>query len=329
MKKIIVSSLLATVVLFSCKNQEKKETIDQEPVADQVVTQKGATYAELSTAEGGEWKGRVYEGGTSFKNVEELWVPQQHTDHSWYLRYEGPGWESSKVGYRLYLDWRNAIDIFGKVTDQMILDQVGQDNFDSYHEEQPWGQDILKVGKALGIGSYGQLVKDSVYHFQKVDSTYAKVFNGDSSSGVAILYKGWEVTDAKTDLQVRFEIASDSRLTKATLQPSTALNGLVTGIVKFDDVSLIKSDGEGDWAYIATYGEQTLVPDELGMVIFYKKSEVNTIVDGSYDHLIHFKPTTEGVTYYFGAAWVKEKDGITNEADFKTYIEEELAKLNG
>ena len=113
------------------------------------------------------------------------------------------------------------------------------------------------------------------------------------------------------------------------MQPSTELNGLVTGIVKFDDVPLLKSKGDGDWAYIATYGEQTLVPDQLGMVIFYKKSEVNAVVDGAYDHLIHFKPTTEGVTYYFGAAWEKEKDGIANEADFKTYLEKELAKLNG
>ena len=166
MRKVVLAVLVIVISAISCK-QAKNEVVNDEQITNESVTQKGATYAELSTAEGGQWQGRVYEGGTSFKNVEELWVPQQHTDHSWYLRYEGPGWESSKVGYRLYLDWRNAIDIFGKVTDQMILDQVGQDNFDSYHNPQPWGQDILKVGKALGIGSYGQMVQDSVHHFQK------------------------------------------------------------------------------------------------------------------------------------------------------------------
>ncbi|WP_300977302.1 DUF4861 family protein, partial [Flavobacterium sp.] len=79
----------------------------------QTSNKKAKTYAEISVKEGGKWEGRKYIGGT-FKNVQKLKLAPEHTDHSFDIRYEGPGWESNKIGYRLYLDWRNAIDIFGK-----------------------------------------------------------------------------------------------------------------------------------------------------------------------------------------------------------------------
>ena len=95
----------------------------------------------------------------TFKNVTELKVPAEHTDHSWYIRYEGPGWESNKVGYRLYLDWRNCIDIFGKVTDSIILPKVGQDGFDSYHEKSRLGTRYFKSWKRIRNWSYWKICK--------------------------------------------------------------------------------------------------------------------------------------------------------------------------
>ena len=87
-----------------------------------------------------------------------LRVPPEHTDHSWFIRYEGPGWESDLVGYRFYLDWRNATDIFGKKDHRYgACKDVGQDGFDSYHEPADWGMDVLKVGESLGIGALGLL----------------------------------------------------------------------------------------------------------------------------------------------------------------------------
>lgn len=62
------------------------------------------TQAELAHKTGGKFVDRKYEGGT-FQNVQYLHVPPEHTDHSFYIRYEGPGWESDKVGYRFYLDF--------------------------------------------------------------------------------------------------------------------------------------------------------------------------------------------------------------------------------
>lgn len=322
--------LLGLSVLMAC-NDHKKNDVEAE---DQNLSEKDSvtaqTYAELSIKEGGAWNGRKYEGG-EFKNVDTLTLPASHTDHSYFIRYEGPGWENKNIGYRLYLDWRNAIDIFGKKVDTMVLQDVGQDNFDSYHESAPWGQDILKAGKSLGIGGYGRFVGDSVAHFRSVEKTFAEVANEEEGSTVNIVYSGWKTGDKTIDLDAELAIYPEDRYTKVTLSPSEAVEGLTTGIVKFEDVALIQNDSiSGDWAYIASYGTQTLVndTDKLGMAILYKKSEVEKIQDGPYDHLVIFQNTAEPKTYYLLGAWEGEKEGITSREDFVSSLNELVTKLN-
>lgn len=286
------------------------------------------TYAEISVKEGGKWEGRKYIGGT-FKNVEKLKLAPEHTDHSFDIRYEGPGWESNKIGYRLYLDWRNAIDIFGKKTEAIILPQVGQDGFDSYHEMSDWGSDILKAGKGIGIGSIDRYLNKERLHFYEVDSTIAKVENKAKSSGVKINYYGWKSASDKIDFTSELTINPDQRYTKHTIQASQAIAGICTGIVKQKNTEVLKKVSRNKkWAYLATYGAQTLVPDKLGMAIFYEIKTIESEVDAEFDHLLIFKPTTKPTSFYFLGAWEQEVNGIKSKEDFVKYLDEKLALLN-
>ncbi len=320
------------ISLFSCKEKQSNtsETTSTEP---EKIAVSPKTYAEISVAQGGEWidgsKGhKEYNAGTSFKNIDSLEVPPEHTDHSWFIRYEGPGWENSQIGYRLYLDWRNAIDIFGKKTDSLVLPYVGQDGFDSYHEPSAWGQDILKAGKSMGIGGYGRVINDTVAHFQKVENTQAIVKNSVRESSIDISYTGWNTGAETINLNTQLTIFPQDRFTKVELTPSKEISGVCTGIVKFKDIPLIKKEGV-KWAYIATYGAQTLVSetDKLGMAIFYKLDEVTEQKEGVNDHLVVFKPSTKPLTYYFLGAWEQEPNGIKNEASFLADLNIKLESL--
>lgn len=323
--KLLVLGLF--IVSVSCKGEKEQE--QNELITGSERTIEKQTYAEISVRKGGEWEGRKYKGG-EFENVSNLELPEEHTDHSNFIRYEGPGWENSQVAYRLYVDWRNAIDIFGKKTDTLVLSQVGQDNTNSYHEEAPWGMDILKAGKSLGLGSYGRYMNDSVAHFRNVEDTRIQVSNSDGFSEVKIDYSEWTTGDETIDLASTFTIYPEDRFTKVELDPSIPLKGLTTGIVKFDDIDLTQQESEdGEWAYIATYGNQTLVSDEdkLGLAIFYKTSEVEETKEGLYNHLVIFKPDEEPVTYYFLAAWEQEPGGIETREDFEADLENKLGIL--
>lgn len=321
---VLTCFLAVSVAIVSCS--EKSDTS-----GSQAENNNAAPHAEISIKEGGEWQegseGRNEYIGGSFTNVENMTVPSEHTDHTGFIRFEGPGWENQNVGYRLYLDWRNAIDIFGKKVDSLALPYVGQENFESYHDMADWGMDILGVGNSLGIGGYGRYLDGEVHHFNEVENTSVSIENSDDQARVTINYEGWETPGTSVDLQSQLSIFPEGRHTKATFSFSDPVEGFSTGIVDHG-LSLTQNEG-ANWGYISTYGAQTLVndTDKLGMAIFYKIDEVEEITNGDDDHLVVFKPA-EDLTYYFLAAWEQELNGITNKADFEANLNNLLAELD-
>ena len=287
------------------------------------------TQAELSHKVGGQFVDRKYEGGT-FQNVSALRVPAEHTDHSLFIRYEGPGWESDKVGYRFYLDWRNATDIFGKKVPKMVLQNVGLDGFDSYHEMSDWGMDILKVGESLGIGSLGMWDGEKAVRVAQTDSiTCTIAANGPVYSQIRTQYDGWEIGGKQYDLTSNLSITAGSRLTRHGIEISGNPENLCTGIVKHPDAKLLTKTGlENGWSYLATYGKQSLAEDNLGMAVLYRTPDLMEVQEDSQSHVVVLNPTGGKLTYYFLAAWEKEPGGIQNEAQFVQYLENVVAELN-
>jgi len=289
------------------------------------------SYAELSIKDGGKWQGNEYIGGT-FKNVNQLQLPSEHTDHSYYIRYEGIGLENNQIGYRLYLDWRNATDIFGKKVNTLVLPEVGQDGFESYHHDAPWGQDILKSGRTIGVGSYGRYDEqnDFVETFKTVKSTTAKVVNESDKSFATIDYKGWKTWGKAVDLQSKLTIFNKDRFVKVDLNLNETLSGLCTGIVAFKDIPMKEAVSKNKkWGYIATYGTQTLAKkeDNLGMVIFYPIESFDKYVKTKSTHTVVFKKT-KNVSYYFMGAWSQEPNGIKTEEEFYKDLDKKLEILD-
>ncbi len=288
------------------------------------------TQAEISRKENGEWKDREYLGG-SFKNVAHLKVPPEHTDHSWYIRYEGPGWESDKVGYRFYLDWRNANDIFGKRTEDMVLQNVGQDGFDSYHELSEWGMDILKVGESLGLGSIGMWVNGKAERVAKTESLESEIIaNGNIFSEVRTNYHGWEINNTKLDLISDLSIQAGSRMTHQKLTLDGNVENICTGIVKLPDTEMFDFSqvGKTGWGYIATYGPQSLNNDLLGMAILFKNEDLIEITEDEHSHVVVLMPKHKSLDYYFLAAWELEDEGIKTKDEFINYLNESIERLN-
>lgn len=292
---------------------------------------KAKTQAEISVKQGGKWDNNKYVGGT-FKNIENLRVPDEHTDHSFYIRYEGPGWESDRVGYRFYLDWRNAIDIFGKRVDTLVLQSVGLDGFDSYHQMADWGVDILKVGSSLGIGSIGYWDGTMANRVAKTDSVFCKIeYSGIIESSIITSYYGWKINDKNIDLTSTLTIQAGSRLTLHELTLSDKLPNVCTGIVKHDNAKIVLPEDTQDnnkWTYFSTYGKQTLEDDLLGMVIFYEKKDLIKIAEDKNSHVVVLATDNNDARYYFGAAWEHEYHGLKNEMEFKQYLDNQLKILN-
>ncbi len=312
---------------------------------------KKQTQSEISIKEGGQWKGKVYENFTHFKNVQKFTPPPQYTDHSYYIRYEGPGIESDKVGYRVYLDWRNGFDIFGKKTNEMVLQDVGQKDYEAYHHDAPWGQDVLKVGKTLGTGGYGFWNGQSVDLVSKVKTWDASIVeNGALYSAFNIKYNQWQVNNQVVDLSSTIAMNAGSRLahTRLTMTLPKAIAAetkthpklllteqvpnIAIGVVKHKDTKLILGNetvSGGAWTYAASWGKQSLsgADDYLGMAVIFKRGDRSQQTEDAGSYVTVMKNLNAGLEYYFVAVWDKEPNGIKTEAEFKAYLDQEVERL--
>jgi uncharacterized protein DUF4861 len=293
---------------------------------------KPRTYAELAMKFDAEFNGKKYIG-ENFINMTQVVVPKIRSDHDALFKYEGPGWESDKVGYRFYLDWRNAIDIFGKKVSDLILYKVGlKDNGsanDSYHEMQDWGMDIFKVGSSLGIGSIGMMNDYKIEMVSKTDNVICGISaNGPVVSTVSTNYQGWKVGEQKYDLISNMSIAAGSRLTNVDLNITNDPPNITTGLAKYENTDFISSESDGDWQYIALYGKQSLAGDNLGIVLFYDKNDLIKKGEDKLNYFISLKHNKGNINYYFAAAWEGELNGIKNKIEFEKFINDELIKMN-
>lgn len=315
------------------------ELIVNRGLAGQAPNTDKRTQAEISRKTGGEWQPHSEENregqyeyvGGEFENVQQLTPPDEHSDHSYFIRYEGPGIESDLVGYRVYLDWRNGFDIFGKKTTDMVLQDVGQDGFGSYHEMADWGMDILKVGDSLGAGGYGYWDGEKVVRVSEVDGWDARILdNGDLYSSFSIQYNDWQVADKTLDLTAQLSMIAGSRLVHVDLELSEPLDNIAAGLVKHPGTELIKGDvnitGKA-YTYVASWGQQTLNDDNLGMALLFRRSDLEAQTEDEHNYVSVLDAAGEDVDYYFLAAWEGEANGIKTREDFVAYLEDQAERL--
>lgn len=308
--------------------EAKKYTLRRKTSQDPVQSFPKRTQAELSIKKGGYFENQKYIGG-EFENITYLRIPDEHTDHSFFIRYEGPGWESDLVGYRFYQDWRRATDVFGKKTNQMIMQHVGLDGFDSYHEMQPWGMDVLKVGSSLGLGTLATFNEGKALRIDKTDSVRCEIIeNGMIYSAIESNYFGWKVAGKSVDVESVLSIHAGSRLTHHEIRTSGQLDNMCTGIRKDKNASLFTEQGDASkWGYIATYGVQSLNNDNLGLAVFFSNDLFKGFTEDEHSHVVKLNPGSGMLDYYFLAAWEGENNGIQDEKAFMNYIKKTAKEL--
>jgi len=286
-------------------------------------------HAEVSTKEGGAWQEKKYVGGT-FRSARHVTMPPQSSDHNEYLRYEGPGIESDQVGYRVYLDWRNGFDIFGKKTSAMVLPAVGLDGYESYHAMADWGVDILKVGESLGMGGFGYwngkkavLVSDVAERSTTIRS------DGPIRAAFDLGFKGWNTGAATVDLTATLSMQAGSPMVDVTLATSAPLDNLAVGLVTHPQAEVMVGDldvtGEA-WSYMATFGRQTLFDDNLGMVVLFRKMDLVSQTRDEGSQVLVLRPRGKALSYAFGALWSGQKGGVQTREELQAFLAAEVER---
>jgi len=288
------------------------------------------THAEISVKAGGAWHGSKYVGGV-FQSVNSITVPDQYTDHSEYIRYEGPGIESDLVGYRVYLDWRNGFDIFAKQQYGLQLARIGVDGYSSYHELADWGMDVLKVGSAVGVGGFGYWDGQQVLRLSDVqDWTASIIEDGDLYSAFAIDYSGWKVAGRILDVRANLSMTAGSRSVRVDLQTSEPLKNIPVGIVRHEGTELLVGDLDvtgAAWSYMASLGPQSLDGRRLAMYVLFKKRDLASLTEDAHNYVALLEPQGKGLSYYFGALWEGEPGADLEKSAVEAMLRQQVARL--
>src|SRR5512133_2149826 len=151
---------------------------------------------------------------------------------------EGPAWENDMIAFRNYYDARNGIDIFGKLSSELVMDSVGV-NGREYHTLHDWGMDILKVGNSLGAGAIAIGIGESLYRIGPCEEgNYRIITEGTVRSILELTYKNVPAGDRFYDVVHRISIYAGDHFYRSQVWVK-GLKGdeqLVTGIVNLHNI---------------------------------------------------------------------------------------------
>jgi hypothetical protein len=250
---------------------------------------------------------------------------------------EGPAWENDRVGFRNYLDQRNGMDIFGKLTPQMVLDSVGIASRQSYHEPDAWGMDILKVGTSLGAGSIGYLYNDSIYRVGDNGSgTYRVIFEGPLRSRFNLTYDPWMIGDKQVRVLHQIEIVAGRHCFQSMVTVSQSLGDLklVAGIVNMKSDTLLNLELNPQYTGLLTHDLQAEDTTLLGMALIVPSMDLVSYgetgksgegVTETYYAALN-APDQEPVPYRFYALWEREDPRWASLPEIESFLKEEAAR---
>jgi uncharacterized protein DUF4861 len=243
--------------------------------------------------------------------------------------YEGLGWESDVIAYRLYFDERNAIDVYGKHDRRLSLGKFAERDY-NYHADSEWGRDVMKIGDALGVGSFGLWKDQQLNKFAKVSQRrWRLIVDGPVRSIIALQGEGWQVAGKQFNIETRFTAVAGQRWTKVDVNLEGASDGfqLATGIVKHPQTAVLSDRRAG---YLATWGQQVeSAPGDLGLAVLLPTSRLAQFTEDNLNHLalLSLKPS-QPLTYYLAAAWDKEQEPITSSERWKDYLQQTAERLS-
>ena len=308
-------------------NQTKTLTVRYATSGTNVRTYTQRAQALVSPKTGGSWSGNTYNGG-AYEDVDFLDLTG-HIDHDAdYMRFEGPGWESDRIGHRVYMDRRNAIDIFGKKLPGMILQDIDYTNED-YSTMSAWGMDILHNGDALGLGSVGTWENGAGVKLSNIQSLSVRILaSGPVYALLRMSYGGWQTNSGTYDVTADISITAGSRVSRYVVNVDGNIPNLCAGMPRHDQGAVMPPPSTSGWTHLATYGNQSLVPDALGLAVLYRSADEVERVQDSINQLVVLTPTQGSLTYYLLGAWAQEGGGLANQQQFTSFLEAKLRELD-
>ncbi|MCG2613235.1 DUF4861 domain-containing protein [Terrimonas sp. NA20] len=257
---------------------------------------------------------------------------------------DGPTWENDKVGFRIYLDGRNSIDVYGKKVSYITSDSIGigKDGYteNNYSEMKEWGMDILGVGNSVGIGGISLKAGDSLTRLgvteqdslNNVDSTICNIIsNGKIRSILEFDYRNWKPLERNYRVKTTTSIWPGMYAFQNTvnLQAIQSTDTLLIGLVNSNTMKAAEEIPINDrWIVLLTHDQQSINKTwYMGMALIVPKEQYAGFFEapkqGKLSNTFLAKmniKNNQPLTYYAVAAWELSDPGFRDPAYFRNYV---------
>ena len=204
------------------------------------------------------------------------------------------GWESNQAAYRIY---HGQYDFFGKQGEQLILANIGQEN---YHLQTAWGIDALQVGKTSGLGGLTLYQADQAWPIQNpagegnVQFTKRVIAQGPVRSAVEIT--ATNIIPEKPELAVRTIclIYADHQETeiRSTLTGNAETEFLLSpGIVKLTREKISADTASGVYS---AWGWQSDTIGEVGLGLITSPKNIVDVREEAAERRIRCRVSRRG-----------------------------------
>lgn len=292
--------------------------------------------------------GSIQEG---FKGTDHAISPKGYTGVPVMFQAESVSWENDIMAFRNYFDCRNAKDLFGKLSPEMVMNKVGTKEVGSYHHLSDWGMDVLHVGPSLGAGGLALFHQDSLYRLGNAESfEFQLVSRGPVRSIFELNFEGWDIDGKKLKAQEKITVwagkywfQSDVTVTGLENEAELAI-GIVTSYLKNNKPFNFVANNE--YTAVATHDIQSMNKDYLGMgILLPTDSKVRTAdapilnaerLKGSRYHMpvgeTHFVTqkikNNQSARHFLFAAWEAENKDWSKQKSFENLMKSQSDELS-
>jgi hypothetical protein len=265
---------------------------------------------------------------------------------------DGPTWENDKVAFRIYLDGRNSIDVFGKKVKEITPEDVGigADGVteNNYSVMKDWGTDILGVGNSVGIGGVSLMIQDSLIRLgvteqdtlNNVDTTVFRILSeGPARSVMHFSYKNWKALARHYQVETTTTIwpGMYGFRNEVRLHPLKGDETLLIGLVNSNtDKKLTEITSGDNWVILLTHDKQSINKEWwMGMALILPKENYLGYIEApksgrlSNTYLAKIKvENNRPVAYFAIAAWELSDPGFRDPVYFNRYVHGLMKQLN-
>ncbi len=240
----------------------------------------------------------------------------------------GAQWESELVGFRVYMDHRQSIDIYGKPTPQLVLDRT---NFYSTREDITEGRgcDILFAGPSVGAGSFRGYMKGQPTYVDNVEARGQRVIaSGPVRAIVEVTDKNWLYNGKTLQMRQRYtlyaghrDVVVDIDLTGLGVDQESFCTGVQKLEMENQGLITARSGLVGSWGKNVPDKAATDLIEGVGLGVYVGQKYLRSTKEDDYNYLTILQPREGHIRYHLAICALMEHKGFKDAKSWFDWLD--------